>query len=155
MIWVETVAERLDALFRRNPSLADGEHDKELIAKYLEVYHGHVIPPTVLAAIPSFETIRRMGVYLPWKGPSVFLQRKGILPHAHRTDSCTKSRTTYSIAARELFQPSALVRGALRYLEGRVDCIYILSSKYGLLPLDHTYMRGARWIDSVSCRGKC
>lgn len=54
-----TVAENLEALFRRFPQLADGEHDKELIALYLEVYHGHTIPPKVLAKIPSFETIRR------------------------------------------------------------------------------------------------
>jgi hypothetical protein len=59
MISVETVTERLYALLRTNPRFADGGHDKELIAKYLEVYHGHVIPSTVLAAIPSFETIRR------------------------------------------------------------------------------------------------
>jgi len=56
---MQTVVERLEALFRQYPHLADGEHDKELIAKYLEVYHGHVIPPEILAEIPSFETIRR------------------------------------------------------------------------------------------------
>lgn len=56
---METVVEKLEALFRSHPHLADGEHDKELIAKYLEVYHGHVIPPAVLASAPSFETIRR------------------------------------------------------------------------------------------------
>lgn len=56
---MSSVVERLEALFRRYPHLADGEHDKELIATYLEVYHGHVIPPDVLREAPSFETIRR------------------------------------------------------------------------------------------------
>lgn len=59
MVNIETTAERLHALFRRFPYLADGEHDKELIAKYLEVYHHHVIPAEVLGECPSFETIRR------------------------------------------------------------------------------------------------
>lgn len=56
---METVVEKLEALFKRYPHLADGGHDKELIAKYLEIYHDHVIPDEVLAEIPSFETIRR------------------------------------------------------------------------------------------------
>lgn len=60
---METVAEKLHALFRQFPHLADGEHDKELIAKYLEVYHHHEIPLEVLRAIPSFETIRRTRQY--------------------------------------------------------------------------------------------
>lgn len=51
--------EKLEVLFKRYPHLAGGDHDKELIAKYLEVYHQHVIPAEVLAACPSFETIRR------------------------------------------------------------------------------------------------
>lgn len=56
---METVVERLEALFKRYPHLASGAHDKELIAKYLEIYHGHAIPADVLEAMPSFETIRR------------------------------------------------------------------------------------------------
>lgn len=56
---METAIERLHGLLRKYPHLADGEHDKELIAKYLEMYHGHVIPNQVLADMPSFETIRR------------------------------------------------------------------------------------------------
>jgi hypothetical protein len=56
---METVVEKLDSLLRKYPHLAQGGHDKELIAKYLEVYHHHVIPEKVLAEIPSFETIRR------------------------------------------------------------------------------------------------
>jgi hypothetical protein len=50
--------------------------------------------------------------------------------------SCTKSKTAYPAPARELYSPSALFRGALGYLEGRVDVVYVLSAKYGLLPLD-------------------
>lgn len=50
--------------------------------------------------------------------------------------SCTKSKTPYPAPARELYSPSALFRGALGYLEGRADHIYVLSAKYGLLPLD-------------------
>lgn len=50
--------------------------------------------------------------------------------------SCTKSKTTYPAPARELYRPSALFRGALGYLEGRADVVYVLSAKYGLLPLD-------------------
>jgi hypothetical protein len=59
MIELDTVVDKLNALFNRYPHLADGEHDKELIAKYLEVYHHHVIPVEVLTEMPSFETIRR------------------------------------------------------------------------------------------------
>lgn len=50
--------------------------------------------------------------------------------------SCTKSKTAYPAPARELYSPSALFRGALGYLEGRADVVYVLSAKYGLLPLD-------------------
>jgi len=53
------VVDKLRALLTKYPQLRDGKHDKQLIAKYLEEYHGHVIPPAVLAAMPSFETIRR------------------------------------------------------------------------------------------------
>lgn|GEM_PF-4380750 len=60
---METVTERLYALFRKYPGLADGEHDKELIAKYLELHHNFTIPLEVLREIPSFETIRRTRQY--------------------------------------------------------------------------------------------
>lgn len=50
-------------MFRKYPELADGEHDKELIATYLELYHNLSIPPEVLRSIPSFETIRRTRQY--------------------------------------------------------------------------------------------
>lgn len=50
--------------------------------------------------------------------------------------SCTKAKTPYPAPARELYSPSGLFRGALRTLEGRADAIYVLSAKYGLLPLD-------------------
>lgn len=60
---METVAEKLHALFKRFPHLSDGGHDKELIAMYLEIYHKHVIPPDILRELPSFETIRRTRQY--------------------------------------------------------------------------------------------
>ena len=60
----------------------------------------------------------------------------GCLPVIIGLISCTKSKTTYPAPARELYRPSALFRGALSYLEGRADVIYVLSAKYGLLPLD-------------------
>ncbi|HWI53945.1 MAG TPA: hypothetical protein VNT01_17535, partial [Symbiobacteriaceae bacterium] len=50
--------------------------------------------------------------------------------------SCTKVKTPHAAPARELYSPSALFRGALRNLEGRADVVYVLSAKYGLLPLD-------------------
>ncbi len=50
--------------------------------------------------------------------------------------SCTKSKTTYPAPARDLYAPSALFRGALNYLESQTDVTYVLSAKYGLLPLD-------------------
>ncbi|HYF78501.1 MAG TPA: hypothetical protein VD973_15290 [Symbiobacteriaceae bacterium] len=50
--------------------------------------------------------------------------------------SCTKSKTAYQAPARELYSPSALFRGALGYLEARADVVYVLSAKYGLMPLD-------------------
>lgn len=50
--------------------------------------------------------------------------------------SCTKSKTPYAAPARELYSPSHLFRGALAYLTDRADVIYVLSAKYGLLPLD-------------------
>lgn len=53
------VVEKLKALLSKYPELKDGKHDKQLIARYLEEYHGHVIPPKILAAMPSFETLRR------------------------------------------------------------------------------------------------
>jgi hypothetical protein len=53
------VVEKLKALMAKYPELKDGKHDKQLIASYLEEYHGHVIPPKVLKAMPSFETLRR------------------------------------------------------------------------------------------------
>lgn len=50
--------------------------------------------------------------------------------------SCAKSKTKFPAPARELYGPSALFRGALGYLEGRADVVYVLSAKYGLMPLD-------------------
>jgi hypothetical protein len=50
--------------------------------------------------------------------------------------SCTKSKTAHQAPARELYSPSALFRGALGYLEARADVVYVLSAKYGLMPLD-------------------
>lgn len=50
--------------------------------------------------------------------------------------SCTKAKTPHAAPARELYSPSALFRGALRALEGRADVVYVLSARYGLLPLD-------------------
>lgn len=53
------VVDKLKALLAKYPELQDGKHDKQLIAKFLEEYHGHVIPSHVLSAMPSFETLRR------------------------------------------------------------------------------------------------
>jgi hypothetical protein len=50
--------------------------------------------------------------------------------------SCTKSKMAHPAPAKELYSKSALFRGALGYLEGRADVIYVLSAKYGLMPLD-------------------
>jgi hypothetical protein len=50
--------------------------------------------------------------------------------------SCSKAKTPYPAPARELYSPSGLFRGALKDLEGRADVSYVLSAKYGLLPLD-------------------
>lgn len=50
--------------------------------------------------------------------------------------SCTKAKLSCPAAARELYSPSALFRGALGVLSGRADAVYVLSAKYGLLPLD-------------------
>lgn len=50
--------------------------------------------------------------------------------------SCTKSKTPHPAPAWELYTPSRLFGAALGYLEPRSDVIYVLSAKYGLLPLD-------------------
>jgi hypothetical protein len=50
--------------------------------------------------------------------------------------SCSKAKTPNAAPARHLYSPSSLFSGALRNLEGRADVIYVLSAKYGLLPLD-------------------
>lgn len=50
--------------------------------------------------------------------------------------SCIKLRTGHAAPARELYGRSALFRGALRYLQGRVDFTYVLSAKYGLIEVD-------------------
>lgn len=50
--------------------------------------------------------------------------------------SCTKAKTAHAAPARELYSPSTTFRGALGFLEGRADVIYVLSAKYGLLTLD-------------------
>ncbi len=50
--------------------------------------------------------------------------------------SCTKEKLPHPARARELYSPSHLFNGALRYLTGRAGAIYILSAKYGLLDLE-------------------
>lgn len=50
--------------------------------------------------------------------------------------SCTRSKTAYPAPARVLYSPSALFRGAVRYLTARAGAINVLLAKYGLLSLD-------------------
>lgn len=50
--------------------------------------------------------------------------------------SCSKAKTPYPAPARDLYSPSDLFKGALKNLSGRADAMYVLSAKYGLLPMD-------------------
>lgn len=50
------IVEKLKALLSKYLELKNGKHDKQLIAKYLEEYYGHVIPPKPSVSPPRRAT---------------------------------------------------------------------------------------------------
>lgn len=53
--------------------------------------------------------------------------------------SCSKSKQCYPCMAAEMYQPSILFEYSYKYAKRFADKVYILSSKYGLIP-EHTFI---------------